>query len=192
VCAAVLATVVATLGVLMAVASPALAAGERPGRARRLPASVVSPRPGDDAARTAAGATAAAKGQPGEPARPPLESNGCQRMPAHKRVVKLNLKPETDIVDLISWISSITCRQFLLSGSIPASSKKVTVYSPQLITPDEAYKLFLSALDTVGLTVQQSGGFYRVIETTKIKSTAVDFYGADGKLLYDGSDASAP
>jgi len=68
--------------------------------------------------------------------------NTCKKFPAGKRIVKLNLKPDTELGDLIAWISSITCRQFLLPGTIPANSKKVTVVAPELITPEEAYKLF--------------------------------------------------
>ena len=65
--------------------------------------------------------------------------------------MKLNLKPDTELGDLIAWISSITCKQFLLPGTIPANSKKVTVVAPELITPEEAYRLFLGALDSAGL-----------------------------------------
>jgi hypothetical protein len=127
------------------------------------------------------------------------EVAGCRRLPAHRAIVKLNLKPETNIVDLVAWISSITCRQFLLPGSILAADKKVTVYAPQLITPDSAYGLFLSALDSVRLTVQKSGRFYRIIETAKAKLSAVPLYGFDGRLLSgeedvgggDGEPASA-
>ena len=85
--------------------------------------------------------------------------NTCKKFPAGKRIVKLNLKPDTELGDLIAWISSITCRQFLLPGTIPANSKKVTIVAPELITPEEAYKLFLGALDSAGLTVEHFGKF---------------------------------
>ena len=98
--------------------------------------------------------------------------NSCHKLGANRRIVKLNMKPDTELGDLISWISSITCKQFLLPGSIPGNSKKVTIIAPQLITPEEAYRLFLAALDSVGLTVQESGKFYRIIETPKAKSNA--------------------
>ncbi|MBC8132009.1 MAG: hypothetical protein H7X95_03435, partial [Deltaproteobacteria bacterium] len=110
------------------------------------------------------------------------EFNSCHKFPANKRIVKLNMKPETELGDLISWISSITCKQFLLPGTIPANSKKVTVIAPQLITPEEAYRLFLAALDSVGLTVQESGKFFRIIETVKARGNA-PLYGPDGEIL---------
>jgi general secretion pathway protein D len=96
--------------------------------------------------------------------------NTCKKFPAGKRIVKLNLKPDTELGDLIAWISSITCKQFLLPGTIPANSKKVTVVAPELITPEEAYRLFLGALESSGLTVEHSGKFERIVETAKIKT----------------------
>jgi general secretion pathway protein D len=122
----------------------------------------------DSAATTAAGSTTGAIVD----AQSEREYNSCHQFPANRRIVKLNMKPDTELGDLISWISSITCKQFLLPGTIPGNSKKVTIVAPQLITPEEAYRLFLAALDSVGLTVQESGKFYRIIETPKARSNA--------------------
>jgi general secretion pathway protein D len=108
--------------------------------------------------------------------------NTCQALPAGKRVVKLNLKPDTELGDLISWISSVTCKQFLLPGTIPSNSKKVTIVAPELITPEEAYRLFLGALDSAGLTVQPSGKVLRIIETVKAKSAPIPLFGDDSDL----------
>jgi hypothetical protein len=38
-----------------------------------------------------------------------------------------------------------------------------------LITPEEAFSLFLGALDSVGLTVEIMGNFLRVIETSRAR-----------------------
>jgi general secretion pathway protein D len=102
--------------------------------------------------------------------------NTCRKLPSGQRVVKLSLKPETEIGDLLAWISSITCKQFVLPGSIDAGNRKVTIIAPQPITADEAYRLFLDALDSVGLTVVPAGNFLRVIETTKAKTAAIPVY----------------
>jgi hypothetical protein len=99
----------------------------------------------------------------------------CRRLPAGKRL-KLNLKPNTNLVDLVSWISAITCKQFIVPGTIPAESKTVTIISPTPITVPEAYALFLDALDAVGLTVYSSGDVLRVIETSKVKSSPIPVY----------------
>ncbi|HXT99499.1 MAG TPA: type II secretion system secretin GspD [Polyangia bacterium] len=111
--------------------------------------------------------------------------NTCKKFPAGKRIVKLNLKPDTELGDLIAWISSITCKQFLLPGTIPANSKKVTIVAPELITPEEAYRLFLVGLDSAGLTVEHTGKFERIVETAKIKTMGgVPVYG-------EGSDVTS-
>src|SRR5262245_14503902 len=93
----------------------------------------------------------------------------CRKLPASKRL-KLNLKPNTEIVDLVSWISAITCKQFIVPGNLPTQNKTVTIVAPQPITAAEAYDLFLDALDSVGLTVYSAGRTLRLIETSKIKS----------------------
>ena len=104
-----------------------------------------------------------------------MASNGCRTLPAGRRLVKLTLKPQTEIGDLVVWISSITCRQYLLPGSLD-THRTVTILAPQLITPEEAYGLFLEALDSVGLTVVRMGRFYRVIETAAAKTSDIPFY----------------
>ena len=99
----------------------------------------------------------------------------CRQLPAGKRL-KLNLKPNTELGDLIAWIAAITCKQFVLSGTIDSASKTVTIIAPQPLTSAEAYQLFLAALDSVGLTVYPSGRFMRVIETAKAKASPIPIY----------------
>ena len=101
--------------------------------------------------------------------------DSCRRLPAGKRL-KLNLKPNTDLFDLVSWISAITCKHFIVPGTIPSQGKTVTIIAPQPITAAEAYDLFLDALDSVGLTVYPSGKVLRVIETSKVKSAPIPLY----------------
>ena len=96
----------------------------------------------------------------------------CRKMPPGKRL-KLNLKPNTELRDLIAWIAAITCKQFVLPGTIASAGKTVTIIAPQPLTSAEAYQLFLHALDSVGLTVYQSGRFMRVIETDKAKASPI-------------------
>lgn len=113
---------------------------------------------------------------PSATAAAPGDQNTCRKLPPGKRVVKLSLKPDTEIGDLLAWISSITCKQFVLPGSIDARSKKVTIVAPQLITADEAYRLFLDAMESVGLTVAPAGKFLLVIETAKARTSAIPLY----------------
>jgi hypothetical protein len=107
--------------------------------------------------------------------------NACTRLPEGKRIVKLNLKPDTEVGDLVAWISAITCKQFVLPD-LPASHAKVTIVAPSLITPREAYRLFLESLDSVGLTVLPAGSFLRIIESAKVKTYPVPVLGFDGAV----------
>ena len=109
--------------------------------------------------------------------------NTCKKFPSGKRIVKLNLKPDTELGDSIAWISSITCKQFLLPGTIPANSKKVTVVAPELITPEEATGCSWGRWIRPGLTVEHSGRFERIVETAKIKTMGgIPVYGEDADV----------
>jgi hypothetical protein len=88
--------------------------------------------------------------------------NSCKKIPAGKRVLKLNLKPDSEIADVISWFSAISCTQFILPGQAVLQGRKVTILSPQLLTSEEAYRMLLGALETVGLKVEPAGPFLRV------------------------------
>jgi hypothetical protein len=130
-------------------------------------------------AHAAAGPRAAAPVRAAAPA-PPGSGSACNKLPAGKRTVKLNLKPETEIADLVAWISSITCKQFVLPD-VPASHAKVTIVAPSLITSGEAYRLFLDALDSVGLTVYPAGPFLRIVETAKVRTYPIPVIGLDDR-----------
>ena len=127
------------------------------------------------AAIVAPAAAARAATRTGVTTATPDGGDSCRRLPAGKRL-KLNLKPNTDLFDLVSWISAITCKHFIVPGTIPSQGKTVTIISPQPITAAEAYDLFLDALDSVGLTVYPSGKVLRVIETSKVKSAPIPLY----------------
>ena len=149
-----------------------------PTRPGAPPAPAPAPPPPAPAPAPAAAKPGAAPAKPGVVELPgEKEFNSCKKLPPGKRIVKLNLKPESDVIDLIGWISSITCSQFLVS--IPLQGKKVTIIAPQLITPEEAYRLFFAALESVGLTVEPSGKFLRVVETARARFTTLPFVGAN-------------
>jgi hypothetical protein len=114
---------------------------------------------------------------------PDKDFNTCRKSPARNGLVKVSLKPDTNVDDLVVWISSITCRQFVWSEAVAARNKKVTIVAPLPMTTRQAFGLFLNALDSIGLTVEPSGSFWRIVETHKVKSTPVPLYGFDGRRL---------
>ena len=98
----------------------------------------------------------------------------------------VGLKPDTDVTHLILWISSITCKSFVWSGGLAVGNRKVTVVVPALVTREQAFQLFLDALNSVGLTLQPSDGFSQIIETARAKSKPIPLYDWQGHLLAGG------
>lgn len=96
--------------------------------------------------------------------------NECRKYPYYKRI-KVTLKPDSELHDLVAWISGMTCKRFIITGTIRAP--KVTIISPTPITPNEAYRAFLSALNAMGLTVQPAGRYLKIIEISKGATTSV-------------------
>lgn len=89
------------------------------------------------------------------------EFNDCLKIPGHRRV-KITLKKGSELSDLIHWISSMTCKRFILPDTLRA--QKVTILSPTPVTASEAYRAFLSALEVMGLTVVPSGRYLKVVQ----------------------------
>lgn len=120
--------------------------------------------------------TAAAAGSPGPGSTQELPLPGerefaeCKRIPANKRVV-VSLKPDSELADLIGWIKTISCRPFIIPNSIRQS--KVTVIVPEAITAGEAYRIFLSALESMGLTVQPDGKVLKIIESNRARESSI-------------------
>ena len=119
-----------------------------------------------------------------------LGFNTCQKIPRGKRAVKLNLKPEVELPELVAWISSVTCKSFVLPGNLSAGGKKITFVTQGAMTRDEAYAVFLSAIDSIGLTVERRAGYFMIIESSKAKMSSMPVYGFDGQPTRGSSSGS--
>jgi uncharacterized protein (DUF1778 family) len=117
--------------------------------------------------------------------------NSCREIPPGERV-KANLKPDADLSELVAWISALTCKQFIVPASSSAASRKITLVAPALITREEAYRVFLDALDSVGLTVEPAGKALQIIESAKAKTASIPVYGFDGRPLLEPARGARP
>ncbi|MBK9030103.1 MAG: type II secretion system secretin GspD [Myxococcales bacterium] len=88
----------------------------------------------------------------------------------------VTLKPETELKDLLTWAMGFTCKNFIYESSILQRSKKLTVIAPNKMTPQQAYRLFLVGLSTMGLTVVPKGNVLRIVEAANAKSETVPIY----------------
>lgn len=170
--------------------------GQQPGRpgARTPPISPTAaggiarpePRPGTMPPIASPGALAAppvpSTGPPQEGLPGEYEFNECTKIPAGKKI-RITLKPDADLNDLIEWISSMTCKKFIIGSQV--RSQKVTIISPEPVTAAEAYHAFISALEVMGLTIEPSGAYLKIIEAQQGKTSPVPTYGPDDEAPAD-------
>jgi type II secretory pathway component GspD/PulD (secretin) len=100
---------------------------------------------------------------------------GCKK-PSEKALVKVNLKPDTEIADLLNWYSNLTCTPIMSSTGAPLAGKKVTIIAPKPITVAEARRLFHDALGSVGLAAEQNGRFLQIISAARARSSNTPLY----------------
>jgi general secretion pathway protein D len=119
-------------------------------------------------------------GKPSQRGPARADAGPCKAPPAAAKL-KVSLKPDTEIADLIVWYANLTCTSLLLSNGVATAGKKVTLLTPTPVTRAELHRLFIAALDSVGLTVEPDGRFLRVIESARARhsNTPVDPSRAD-------------
>jgi general secretion pathway protein D len=78
-----------------------------------------------------------------------------------------------DIAALIKVMSELTRRNFILDERVVG---KVTLMTPTKITPDEAYQVFLSALEIKGFTAIEDGKVVRIIATASARQSGLRVY----------------
>lgn len=105
-----------------------------------------------------------------------LPHNSCRKAPRGARFT-VTLPKETELEDLVNWMMTITCQKFIWDRKV--RSGKVTILSPEPVTVDEAYAAFYAALETMGLTVEPSGKYFKIVETTDAKNRTLPLYGDD-------------
>jgi general secretion pathway protein D len=144
------------------------------------PPSAGAPSPAAEAPEAPATAATPAP-VPGE-----KEFNECLRLPGNRRV-KFTLKQEADLTDLVAWISSMTCKKFIVATSLRA--QKVTIVSPTPVTAAEAYRAFLSALEVMGLTVAPAGEYLKIVQGNWAIQASIPTYKDDERARIPTSDA---
>ena len=90
--------------------------------------------------------------------------------------VAVTFKPETDLKDLVTWAMGFTCKNFMFDPTYVQRGKKVTVIAPNTMSAAEAYRVFLAALSTIGLTVVPKGNILRIVESSTARAETVPIY----------------
>lgn len=101
----------------------------------------------------------------------------CKKYPPGRKF-KWELRGEVDLMTMLNAVSPMMCRPFVVPGNVRQS--KVTIIAPDTMTAPEAYRMFLSALETMGLTVQPQGRVLKIIDSNRAKESAIPIYKNDG------------
>ena len=84
-----------------------------------------------------------------------------------------------DIAALVKVMSEFTRRNFILDEKVTG---KVTLMTPTKVSPEEAYQIFLSALEIKGFTAVEDGKIIRIIHTSTARQSGL-------KVIEDGDMA---
>ncbi|MDB4825163.1 type II secretion system secretin GspD [Pseudomonadales bacterium] len=87
----------------------------------------------------------------------------------NNEMVRINMN-DADIRTVIQWIAEQTQKNFIID---PRVKGKLSVLSSQPMTMDEAYQVFLTALDVYGFAVVESGGNVKVIPNAQARSSGL-------------------
>lgn len=86
------------------------------------------------------------------------EGNGAQ---SAKIALDFN---DVDIPVFVRFISELTGKNFVLDETIKKQGGKISVFSPTKVTPDQAYSMFVSALEVARLAVVPKGSVYQIVQ----------------------------
>ncbi|MEM4413946.1 MAG: hypothetical protein QXD59_06695, partial [Candidatus Caldarchaeum sp.] len=71
---------------------------------------------------------------------------------------------EVEIPVLVRFISELTGKNFVLDDTIKKQGGKISIYSPTKVTKDQAYNMFVSALEVARLAVVPKGNVYQIVQ----------------------------
>lgn len=70
---------------------------------------------------------------------------------------------EVEIPVFVRFISELTGKNFVLDETIKKQGGKISVFSPTKVTPDQAYQMFVAALEVSRLAVVPKGSVYQIV-----------------------------
>ncbi|MCW8893990.1 MAG: type II secretion system secretin GspD [Deltaproteobacteria bacterium] len=88
----------------------------------------------------------------------PLVNESCAQTPNEDRI-SLDIK-DIELTELIKTISELTGKNFLYDDNVKG---KVTIITPEVMTLDEIYQLFLTVLNVKGYTLIPSGKMNKIV-----------------------------
>jgi general secretion pathway protein D len=93
------------------------------------------------------------------PAPLPLHAEGGVKNPGR---VSLDFN-DVELSVFVRFISELTGKNFVLDDAVKKAGGKISVFSPTKVTTDQAYSLFVSALEVSRLAVLSKGPVYQIV-----------------------------
>lgn len=106
----------------------------------------------------------------------PAGFDRCEKHVGNERF-RITLPKEAELTDLVHWMSSVSCQKFIWEPKVRGG--KATILAPEPVTMQEAFAAFHAALQTMGLTVEGAGDFYKIVESADAANHALPLYGTD-------------
>jgi general secretion pathway protein D len=110
------------------------------------------------------------------PVSPPKTANKVKKteqvkkeLPPSERQITMDFQ-DVDLGVLVKFVSEITHKNFIVDDKVKG---KVTVISPEKISVDEAYQVFLSVLQVKGFTTVPSGAVIKIVPSKEAKTSTV-------------------
>ncbi len=88
---------------------------------------------------------------------------------------------KAQLEEVVKFYSSMMDKNFIIDDTLQAG-KTITIISPNPITINEAYKLFLTSLDMNGLTVVPMGSFLKIVPSKNAAKEPLDPIGAGERI----------
>ena len=70
---------------------------------------------------------------------------------------------DVELPVFVRFISELTGKNFVLDDAVKKAGGKISVFSPTKVTPDQAYSMFVSALEVSRLVVVPKGTVYQIV-----------------------------
>lgn len=94
---------------------------------------------------------------------PPFSSPGyAEAVASASNKITLDFN-EVEIPVFVRFISELTGKNFVLDEAIKKLGGKISVFSPTKVTPDQAYSMFVSALEVSRIAVVPKGAVYQIV-----------------------------
>src|SRR6478735_2379947 len=84
-----------------------------------------------------------------------------------------------DVKDVIRWASDLTDKNMIVHPNV--AGKKITIVAGEPMSREEAWQVFLSALQVNGLAVMESGDTVKVLPEPEAKMEKIPVMDAGGK-----------